>query len=122
MRRICGVKEADDGAFWMSWTDAEKIFSSIDVCARSAGISDLQLSLKEADGCVANCLGPAKGCCLGCTAFWCCCRGCHHLYGPAGGLEVTVSIEGEEKSAYDDNLGARGSRLIESAAATVQAI
>ena len=112
--------EADDGAFWMAWGDFDRIFEQIDICARSTGVRDLQLNLKEADGCVANCLGPAKGCCLGCVAFWCCCRGCAALYGHAGGSEMTLDIGEDEKSAFDDDVASRVGQLLEGAAATVQ--
>lgn len=122
VRRICRPKDADDGAFWMSWKDASKIFSSFDVCARSVGVQDLQLDLKEADGCLKNCIGPLKGCCAGCCVFWCFCAGCRALYGPEGGSDVTISIDGDEKGAFDDKMGTRVGQLLEDTAATVQAI
>ena len=122
VRRICRPQVADDGAFWMSWTDAEQIFSSFDICARSVGVQDLQLSLKEADGCLQNCLGPLKGCAVGCVAYWCLCRGCATLYGAAGGAETTVDISGEDKSAYDDNVGSRVCSIIDDTAKSVQNI
>ena len=81
-----------------------------------------QLNLKEADGCLLNCAGPLKGCCAGCCVFWCCCVGCRALYGPEGGSDVTIDIEGDEKGAYDDKLGTRVGQLLEDTAATVQAI
>ena len=106
----------------MAWKDAERIFSSFDVCVRSVGVQDLQLNLKEADSCAANSLGPLKGCCTGCAAFWCFCRGCAAVYWPVGGEELTVSIEGEAKRAYDDTVGARVSTMLENTATSVQNI
>lgn len=32
MREICGVKEADDGLFWMSLDDMQKYFGKVQVC------------------------------------------------------------------------------------------
>ena len=187
VRGIIRPKDADDGAFWMSFTDFERIFTGIDICARRtggqpadprmvfihrfvaiaphfpplshsppqrtplsplpttpthnpypkpvcrpcsatlapprlSGIPDLQLDLKEADGCVANCMGPLKGCCVGCLTFFCCCRGCKALYGNTGGQEVTVDIKGDEKAAFDDNASSRIGQMIEGAADTVQNI
>ena len=116
LARICGFEDKEDGAFWMSWGDACAIFARVDVCARASGMHDLQLDLKEGDGLLADCLGPLKGCCAGCVAYWCCCRGCDALYSAGGGDEVTVSIKGEEKRAYDDAVGNRlGSSLAEMA-------
>ena len=65
----------------------ERIFEQLDVCARASGVRDLQLSLNEADGAMANCAGPLKGCVSGCVAYWCCARGCVALYGEHGGRE-----------------------------------
>ena len=89
---------------------------------RCTGVQDLQLNLKEADGCVTNCLGPWKGCCVGCAAYWCCCLGCTALYGSAGGEEATVSIQGDAESAFDDKVGARLGQMVEDAGKTVQAL
>ena len=120
VKSILRPVQADDGAFWMCWTDFERIFEQIDICSRSTGIADLQLSLKEADGCVANCLGPMKGCCVGCVTFWCCCRGCAALYGDKGGAEATLDLGDDERSAFDDSVASRVAHLFEGAAATVQ--
>jgi hypothetical protein len=122
VRDVIRPKQEDDGIFWMSWTDFVRIFTRVDICARTTGVQDLRLSLKEADGCLSNCAGPMKGCCLGCTAFWCCCRGCAALYGEHGGSDVTIDIQGDEKSAFDDNVTSRLGRGLEDMAATVQAI
>ena len=118
--RIIRPTIEDDGAFWMAWSDFERIFAQIDVCARSTGIDDLQLDLNESDGTVANCLGPLKGCCAGCVSFWCCCRGCVALYGHQGGQEATVCVDGDETRAFDDHLTTRVSQMIEDSAQTVQ--
>ena len=37
VRSIIRPKDADDGAFWMSFTDFERIFTGIDICARRTG-------------------------------------------------------------------------------------
>lgn len=58
---------SDDGLFWMSWSDFIKYFGRLDVCDRSTG-DDLQLDVKEDEGCC----GPLIGCVSGCFCFWCC--------------------------------------------------
>ena len=121
VKRVCRPKEADDGAFWMCWEDFARIFSSIDICCRATGVDDLQLNQREADGCLANLTGPLRGCCAGCVAYWCCCRGCAMVYGGSGGAEATVDISCDA-NAFDDNITTRLSGVLAEAAETVQNI
>ena len=99
----------------------ERIFEQLDVCARASGVRDLQLHLNEADGAMANCAGPLKGCVSGCVAYWCCARGCVALYGEHGGREETVSVEGDE-AAFDDTVASRLGQVLDASARTVQNI
>ena len=113
---------ADDGCFWMRWDDFERIFEQLDVCARTSGVADLQLRLHEADGHLANCAGPLKGCVTGCVAYWCCARGCAALYGAHGGQEETIDIGDDEEDAYDDTVASRVGQMLDASAKTVQNI
>lgn len=66
--------DADDGSFWMTWSDFSAFFDRLDVCQRSTGLRDLNIDLYEADGFLQNCAGPCKGCCLGCASYWYACN------------------------------------------------
>ena len=105
VRRICAPAAADDGAFWMSWEDFSAIFSSIDVCARSTGLRDINLDAMEADGRCRNALGPLLGCVHGCCCFWLGCRGCHALYFDVKADERTLAVDATT-ARDDDALGA----------------
>jgi hypothetical protein len=50
----------------------------MDICHRSRGIRDVRLDIHEDDGCI----GPTKGCCIGCGQYYCCCKGCWRLCCP----------------------------------------
>eukprot|EP00916_Digyalum_oweni_P016854 GHVL01027663.1.p1 GENE.GHVL01027663.1~~GHVL01027663.1.p1 ORF type:complete len:453 (-),score=81.63 GHVL01027663.1:342-1700(-) len=65
---------ADDGAFWMEWSDFVMCWNEVSVCHRSVDISTLRFN-HAGYGCCAPCGGCLKGCC----EFWCC-DGCHRLY------------------------------------------
>eukprot|EP00457_Paulinella_chromatophora_P006334 gb/GEZN01006352.1/.p1 GENE.gb/GEZN01006352.1/~~gb/GEZN01006352.1/.p1 ORF type:complete len:469 (+),score=76.51 gb/GEZN01006352.1/:48-1454(+) len=78
VKRACGhsdKKEDNDGKFWMVWYDFCQYFQVLHVACRSVGIRDLALDVRETDGCA----GPAKGCCVGCLRFYCCCEGARAL-------------------------------------------
>lgn len=67
--------DADDGAFWMSFEDFIRVYTRINICDRTTA-RDWSLDVNENEG---SC-GIAKGFCVGCASFWCCCRGFHNLY------------------------------------------
>eukprot|EP00808_Paulinella_micropora_P002222 g76214.t1 len=74
--RACKHEEGKhDGTFWMIWYDFCQYFQVLHVACRSVGIRDLALDVRETDGC----LGPAKGCCVGCLKYYCCCEGARAL-------------------------------------------
>ena len=79
---------------------AHQVFSRIDFCNRSTGLRDLSLDTMEADGC-ANCLGPCKGCVLGCCTYWCGCKGCKALYCDHKAQDQTMDLSGHGR---DDDL------------------
>ena len=103
IRRMIRPEVADDGKFWMSWTDFSRLFSSIDVCSRSTGVLDLHLDVMESDGCAENCLGPTRGCTYGCATYWCACRSCAALYCNTVGAAEIPSVPMHER---DDTVGA----------------
>ena len=74
IKKLIRPKDDDDGSFWMAWEDFSRIFASIDVCARSTGLRDLNLDAMESDGKCRSFLGPLLGCCAGCASFWLACR------------------------------------------------
>ena len=80
IKRLCRPKDEDDGTFWMAWHDFIDHFDSLNICARTTGVHDLYIDLHEGDGCAQRCLGPTKGCCWGCTKFWCMCKGIRSIY------------------------------------------
>jgi len=67
--------DADDGAFWMSWTDFMSVFSMINVCDRTTQ-KDASLDINENDGS----WGIIKGCLCSCKDHWLCCHGLRNLY------------------------------------------
>jgi hypothetical protein len=69
---------ADDGCFWMEYTDFRTHFKNVDVCHRSRGIHDVRLDIHEDDGCI----GPTKGCVGGCLSYYCLCKGVCRLCCP----------------------------------------
>jgi len=76
VKKACKEKsDSNDGVFWMCWEDFVKHFKTIDVCSRTTGFGDLALDVREDEGCI----GPCKGCCVGCLGYYCCCRGCVKL-------------------------------------------
>jgi hypothetical protein len=56
-----GRSAADDGVFFMSWSDFQRHFDSIDVLMLSRSLDDFQLDQMEDFGAC----GPTVGCCLG---------------------------------------------------------
>ena len=60
------------------YSDFQKHYRTVDVCHRSRGIRDVRIDLNEDDGCI----GPVKGCVLGCGEYYCCCKGCYRLCCP----------------------------------------
>eukprot|EP00049_Salpingoeca_infusionum_P002940 m.61457 g.61457 ORF g.61457 m.61457 type:complete len:526 (+) comp11866_c2_seq1:66-1643(+) len=75
--RYCRNLDRDqfDGSFWMSFDDFVRHYDRVEVCDRSA-FNDLQLDVKEDDGC----WGVVKGCGLGCFRYWFCCAGVRMTY------------------------------------------
>jgi hypothetical protein len=73
------AEELDGGASrgfcWLPYRDFVSFFDTMTVCHRSHGISDARLDFREAEGCI----GPFKGCVLGCTKYYCCCDGVERL-------------------------------------------
>jgi len=94
--------DKDDGAFWIEWGDFCKVFCRIDFCNRSTGLRDLSLDTMEADGACANCLGPCKGCAVGCGQYWFCCKGCKALYCDHKTQDQTMALD--DKGRDDDLL------------------
>ena len=92
VKRMIRPTKAEDGSFWMDFTDFNRCFNGVDVCQRGTGVQDLSLDVLEADGCAADCAGPCLGCMGGCTWFWCCCRGCNALYCNDKARKKTVEI------------------------------
>mmetsp|Transcript_29289 Transcript_29289/g.85881 ORF Transcript_29289/g.85881 Transcript_29289/m.85881 type:complete len:491 (-) Transcript_29289:376-1848(-) len=101
-KKILKPKDDNDGTFWMSWEDFSKFYTRIDICQRSTGLNDLNIDLKEADGC-ANCIGPCLGCCTGCGRYWCCGEGCRALYCDTKASSKTMEIGDHGR---DDDLAA----------------
>ena len=66
----------DDGAFWMSFADFSRLYTTVDVCDRKVDVSDVAIDLHEAAGCC----GPCYGCLCGCAQFWLGCQGPCYLY------------------------------------------
>ena len=104
VKRICSPAKADDGSFWMSWEDFSDVFQSIDVCARSTGLRDLNLDAMESDGRCKNAIGPLLGCLKGCACFWFGCKGCKALYFDVKADERTLVVD-DAKARDDDLLG-----------------
>ena len=69
------VPKANDGVFWMEWSDFSKYFNKIQICDRDAN-KDLSLEIFED---YPKC-GPMIGCLHGCASFWCKCNGCRVIY------------------------------------------
>ena len=69
------VPDANDGIFWMEWSDFAKNFTKISICDRDAN-KDLSLEIYEDHP---RC-GPCLGCASGCASFWCKCNGCRVIY------------------------------------------
>lgn len=93
--------DVQDGTFWMAWEDFARVFTSIDICARSTGLRDLHLNAFESDGRARYC-GPTLGCLLGCASFWCCLQGCRALYCNQPAEPKTLHVDAS--SSTDDNL------------------
>ena len=83
----------------MAWDDFIMHFDNINICSRSTGVHDLYIDLSEGDGC-AHFLGPTKGCCWGCTKYWCFCKGCRSIYGGTTSTHKTAEVD----SGVDDSL------------------
>lgn len=69
------VPKANDGVFWMEWSDFNENFTKIQICDRDAN-KDLSLEIFETHP---KC-GPCLGCAFGCASFWCKCNGCRVIY------------------------------------------
>jgi hypothetical protein len=70
-----GYVDADDGVFWMEFSDFKKVYTKINVCDRDTA-RDASLDVNEDLG---SC-GIIKGFCCGCARFWCLCQGLRNLY------------------------------------------
>jgi len=84
--------KSDDGLFWMSFSDFCRHFGRLDVCDRSTN-SDLQLDVKEDDGCC----GPCMGCVSGCLCFFCCLKCTGSLCGHVSNAYRVVDAKGSTK-------------------------
>lgn len=87
VRKAVGLKDADDGAFWMSWEDYVQNWSSIGVIDRTVDINTLRLHIRDNSACA-----PTAACCRGCCSFWCLCEGPKRLYCPHRSSEETVQV------------------------------
>lgn len=67
--------DANDGSFWIEFSDFCRHFDQVNVALLGRGIDDLRLNLKEEKGCI----GPTIGCIEGCACYCCCFRGCRYL-------------------------------------------
>ena len=81
----------------MEWNDFLKVFTKISFCNRSTGLRDLNLDVREDDGCV----GVCKGCMSGCCEYWCCCKGCKALYCDHKASYATMKLDGKGR---DDDI------------------
>jgi len=106
IKRLIRPKDEDDGSFWMSWDDFITHFDNINVCSRSTGIHDLYIDLNEGDGGCAHCVGPIKGCCWGCTKYWCMFKGCRSLYGGKRSSGKTIEADKSKDDTLLDEIGA----------------
>jgi hypothetical protein len=70
-----GFTDADDGAFWMEFSDFKKVYTRINVCDRDTA-KDASLDVNEDRG---SC-GIISGFCCGCAKFWCLCHGLRNMY------------------------------------------
>jgi calpain-15 len=83
--------DANDGSFWMEFSDFTRNFDEVAICARTTGFEDLALEIPEELGCCGLCCG----CVGGCICFWCGCKGCAAL---CCGEEASMeTLKGDEK-------------------------
>ncbi|KAG2436222.1 hypothetical protein HXX76_006533 [Chlamydomonas incerta] len=68
-------KAADDGTFWMEYTDFINHFNTLEFCCRSTGFEHVVINIHEEH----PCCGPCWGCLEGCARYWLCCLGCKAL-------------------------------------------
>ena len=106
------VDDSTDGAFWISWADFSTLFDRIDLCDRNTR-NDLSLNPREDDPWCGLCVGY----CVGCTKFWCCCKGPATVYG--GTDSSTLLLDASEKQASCSCLAARDGKNLEAALSTV---
>eukprot|EP00465_Bigelowiella_longifila_P013075 CAMPEP_0185262126 /NCGR_PEP_ID=MMETSP1359-20130426/10355_1 /TAXON_ID=552665 /ORGANISM="Bigelowiella longifila, Strain CCMP242" /LENGTH=199 /DNA_ID=CAMNT_0027848967 /DNA_START=68 /DNA_END=667 /DNA_ORIENTATION=- len=106
--RACGydakTSDVNDGAFWMEFNDWKRVFDMADICDRSSN-RDLALDVNEEKGC----LGVCEGCVVGCSTFWCLCRGWWTLFCAHKTKDETADVSG----CCDCLTGASGKTIID---------
>jgi len=104
---VSRYQNADDGVFYISWTDFLKYFCQVDVCmTTSNNMNDLQLDTCEDWG---KC-GGFLGCVFGCLQYWVCCVGLYKLWWNKccmseksqaeqnGGVDLELALQMSKKS------------------------
>ena len=88
----CGVdpaKGADDGVFWICFSDFLRYFDAVDVLKRSEDLHDVYLDTHED---MPVC-GPCRGCVVGCCCYFCACKGATKLCCGRATDDATVRVE-----------------------------
>eukprot|EP01084_Bolivina_argentea_P151301 264109_1 len=70
---------ANDGSFWIEWSDFLKIYDVIEICDRET-LQNLHLNVNEDDNKIPYKLAICKGCIIGCYHYWFCCKGLKNVY------------------------------------------
>jgi len=98
---------ADDGSFWMQYSDFLQIFNVVEICDRTT-IQNLHLSTNEDNGSKYK-LGILKGFVRGCWDFYCCCQGMKNVYcGRAESSVETIQTKNKWVARMQSKFGFEG--------------
>jgi calpain-15 len=66
----------EDGIFYIAWEDFKEMFTIVDVIFPDVGFDMVHYKVHESY----HFCGTVTGCVVGCTEFWCLCRGLKALW------------------------------------------
>lgn len=97
--RLGFTNAADDGIFWMEWSDFQRLAGEVTYYERAGGARDLALDLHEdisdltsCAGKFAHSCGPTRGLLEGTFSYFFKCVGAQALYCPSRGAHWAISI------------------------------
>lgn len=87
------LPDATEGAFWMAWEDYCDRWKRLGIADRTLDINSLHFNYNQEEPCI----GPTKGCLVGCFNYWVWGLGCRRLYCPKVSSESNVALDGAGK-------------------------